>query len=96
MFELLLFFFWIVFSIAVGTFASVRRNASGFGWFLLSLIISPLLAFIFCAILKPESDGPAPQQRGTGNRALYDQLNDALDRIEELEKRLAAQGATNT
>ena len=37
-------FFWIMFSVAVGVFASTCRNRFGFGWFLLSFIISPLLA----------------------------------------------------
>jgi hypothetical protein len=43
---------YIVLSIAVGIFASRRRNRSGFGWFVLALIITPLLAFIVCAILR--------------------------------------------
>jgi hypothetical protein len=46
------FFFWCVFSIAVSLFASVRRNRHAFGWFILAIIISPLLAGIFLAILK--------------------------------------------
>lgn len=44
-------FFWIVFSIAVGVYAS-NRGRSGFGWFLLSALISPLLGLIFCAVSK--------------------------------------------
>jgi hypothetical protein len=46
--ELILFWFFV--SILVAVFAS-SRNRSGFGWFLLSLIISPLITFIFLAIL---------------------------------------------
>lgn len=41
--------FWLLFSIAVGAFAN-SRGRSGFGWFTLSALISPLLGFIFCAI----------------------------------------------
>jgi hypothetical protein len=49
-------FLWIGFSVAVGMFASIRRNRSGFGWGVLAILISPLLAGIFLAILpvKPE------------------------------------------
>jgi hypothetical protein len=47
-----LFLFWVAFSILVGVFASVRRKRSGFGWFLLALVISPLIAGVLCAILR--------------------------------------------
>lgn len=40
---------WLLFSVAVGAFAS-GRGRSGFGWFALSALISPLLGFLFCAI----------------------------------------------
>jgi hypothetical protein len=30
------------------------RNRSGFGWLVLALIITPPLAFIFCAIVQPK------------------------------------------
>jgi hypothetical protein len=54
-----------VFSAAVGLFASVRRNRNGFGWFALSLIVSPLIAIIFCAILeaKPKKIEPVVEYR---------------------------------
>jgi hypothetical protein len=59
------FFFWIGGAIATGMFASVRRNRNGFGWFVLALLISPLLAIIFCAILPekptPVHNGPQPK-----------------------------------
>jgi hypothetical protein len=45
---------YIAFSVAAGVFAGRWRNRSGFGWFFLALIITPLLAFIFCAILRPK------------------------------------------
>ena len=45
-------FFWVAFSIAVSLFASTRRNRDGAGWFVLAMIISPLLAGTFVAILK--------------------------------------------
>ena len=43
------FIFWIFLSILVGAFASSKKR-SGFGWFFLSLIISPLIGFIIVAI----------------------------------------------
>ena len=47
-----LFILWVALSIAVGLFASNYRNRSGFGWFVLSLLISPLLGFVFAAVSK--------------------------------------------
>jgi len=37
-------FFYLGFSVIVGVVAQSRRNRNGVGWFLLSLVISPLLA----------------------------------------------------
>ena len=39
-----------LFAILVGLFAS-SKNRSGFGWFIISLIIGPLFAFIVLLIL---------------------------------------------
>lgn len=46
-------FLWIVFSIIVGMFASNYRNRDGGAWFLISIAISPLLAFLFLIVMKP-------------------------------------------
>jgi hypothetical protein len=48
---------WLGFAVAVGMFARYRRSRSGIGWFLLSLIVPPLLTGIFVAIL-PVRDQP--------------------------------------
>lgn len=45
-----LFLFWIVISVLVGVFAS-SKNRSGFGWGLLSLLISPVITLIIVALL---------------------------------------------
>jgi hypothetical protein len=45
-----IFIGWIVFSILVGVFAN-SRGRSGFGYFILSLVLSPLIMFIVVAIL---------------------------------------------
>lgn len=45
------FLFYMMFAIAAGIFAS-SRGRSGFGWFLISLLISPLLGFIFLLVLQ--------------------------------------------
>lgn len=47
--------FWIGFAVAVGVWAS-NRGRSGFGWFLLACVISPLLAAIFLAVTKNHSE----------------------------------------
>jgi len=54
---ILVLWLWLGFAVAVGMFARYRRNRSGIGWFLLSLLIPPLLTGIFIAIL-PVRDAP--------------------------------------
>jgi hypothetical protein len=51
-----LIFVWLPLCIAVGMFASIRRNRSGFGWFLFSFFFTPFLGIIFVAILKEKED----------------------------------------
>ncbi len=41
---------WVVFAVIVAVAAS-GRGRSGFGWFLLSAVISPLLSFILLMVL---------------------------------------------
>ena len=41
--------FWVALSIAVGAYGA-SKGRSGVGWFFLAVLISPLLAGIFCAI----------------------------------------------
>lgn len=43
--------FWILFSIAVGVWAS-NKGRNGAAWCLLSLIVSPLVGLLFCAVVK--------------------------------------------
>jgi hypothetical protein len=45
---------WLLLSAVVGVFASGRRNRSGFGWFVLAVVISPLVAFLFLAAMATE------------------------------------------
>lgn len=54
-------FFWFIFAIAVGVFAS-NRGRSGFGWFVLSMLISPLLGLLFVAVNKNLSIEPQALQ----------------------------------
>lgn len=57
-------FFWVLLAVAVGAYGA-SKGRSGFGWFLLSLLISPLLGFIFCALVKdlkhPKEQAPSPE-----------------------------------
>lgn len=55
-----IFIFWFGFAFLVGMFAS-SRGRGGFGWFLLAAIISPLLAFILCAVMENLRDTAAKQ-----------------------------------
>jgi hypothetical protein len=50
-----IFLFWFAASIAIGVVAS-SRNRSAFGWFVLSLFISPLIcAFLVLALPAQQS-----------------------------------------
>jgi hypothetical protein len=50
-----LFLFWFFFAIVVAVIAT-NRGRSGFGWFLLSVFISPLLSVILVLALKNLKD----------------------------------------
>jgi hypothetical protein len=54
---LLIVIIWFVVSIFVGIAAS-SRGRSAFGWFLISLLLSPVLALLFLLVFPPLSDGP--------------------------------------
>ena len=45
--------FWFIISIVVGIAAS-SRGRSGFGWFLLAVLISPILALLFLIAFPPK------------------------------------------
>jgi hypothetical protein len=53
-----IFLFWIGFAVVVGVIAG-NRGRSGFGWFLLACIISPLLAAILVLALGTPKVDPA-------------------------------------
>lgn len=58
-----IFFFWLLFSIIVGVIAS-SRGRSGFGWFLLAMLISPVLALLVVVLtpsLKAAPAEPTPE-----------------------------------
>lgn len=63
-------FFWIVFCIVVAIIAK-NKGRSGIAWFLLSLLISPLLALILVLVLKPAVEEVVVGEVGfDGNRDL--------------------------
>jgi hypothetical protein len=47
-----LFIFWLAFSLIPAIVAS-KKGRSGFGWFCLSALISPILALLFVLIVSP-------------------------------------------
>lgn len=59
------FLLWSLLSFAVGIWAS-SRGRSGVGWFFFSMILSPLLGFVFVAVIGRAGaaaaymDGPSP------------------------------------
>ena len=59
---MLIFFVWVALCVAVGMLAA-KRGRSGWGWGLISVVISPLLGCIFLLIardLSPASGMPHP------------------------------------
>lgn len=58
-----IFLFWLIFSIIVGV-AAGARGRSGIGWFVLAMVISPLLALILLVLLpKLAGAGAAPTNK---------------------------------
>ena len=58
-----IFLLWVLLSAAVGVFVSQRRNRNGFGWFLLCLLVSPLIGFAFAAALNPLEEKRGDQSK---------------------------------
>lgn len=53
--------FWFLFSALCGVMAS-KAGRSGFGYFILSCLISPIICFLLLAILgKVKEEGPSPE-----------------------------------
>jgi hypothetical protein len=52
-----LFLFWLILSIVAGAYAK-SKNRSGFGWFLLSILLSPIITLIILAILSNRTTPP--------------------------------------
>jgi hypothetical protein len=52
--------FWLLFAVVVGVVAS-SRGRSGVGWFLLAVVISPLLAIILVALMPSKRDAPSAE-----------------------------------
>lgn len=48
---------WLMLAMIVGVFAKVRCYRSGFGWFLLAMLIGPLFAFLLVLILGKKQSG---------------------------------------
>ncbi len=46
-----IFIFWFLFSLAAAVYAT-NKGRSGLGWFLISILLSPLIGLIFLAVSK--------------------------------------------
>jgi hypothetical protein len=57
---------WLGFAIGVGAWASARGR-SGFGWFLLAVLLSPLLAAFFLLIAGPQNENVEAQAIASGS-----------------------------
>jgi hypothetical protein len=58
------FLIWLLLCVGAGMFAAYRRNRSGVGFFFLSFFLSPLIGFIFAAILPVKE----PPQKDVDHR----------------------------
>lgn len=52
------FFFWVIFSLFVAAIAN-SRGRSGFGWFIVSILISPLISVIILALMTNLATQPS-------------------------------------
>jgi YD repeat-containing protein len=66
------FIIWIVFAIAVSIAATRHYQRSGFGWFVLAVLISPLLAWLLLLLLgtNPDRQWQPQPQRGVNWKAV--------------------------
>jgi hypothetical protein len=78
---------WIVLSIVAAVFAG-SKGRSGFGWFLISCLLSPLIGLLLLAILPRQDYGPV---------VVHNSLEDKLLEINALlEKGLLNQEEYNS
>ena len=57
---------WIGLAVAIGYYASTKKNHNGVVWFLLALVFSPLIVGIIALLMGPKSPRPtwsAPSPR---------------------------------
>ena len=48
----MIFIIWLIFAVLVGAYAS-SKGRSGVGFFLIAVLLSPLIGFIIAAIVQP-------------------------------------------
>lgn len=81
---MIIFLLWLALCIAVGMFASIRRNRNGFGWFAFSFFLSPLLGIIFVAILREKPANTAGQQNSIPAHSIPAYIGLGLGRGDDL------------
>jgi uncharacterized membrane protein YhdT len=69
--------FYLIFCIVVSFIAS-QRGRSGFGWFLLSLLISPVLAVIIVALIPSLSPSAISLESQVRDRLLEDRFAQSI------------------
>ena len=77
--------FWIVFSLAVATIASAK-NRSGFTWFFISFLCSPLAAIVCVNCLPTITKGePAQRSHSAMPKTMTAQLRDCPECAEVIK-----------
>jgi uncharacterized membrane protein YiaA len=59
-------FVWLLLAILIGVWAA-NRGRSGFGYFVLALLLSPLIGFIIVAVIGPSRDAVEARQLESGD-----------------------------
>jgi hypothetical protein len=75
----MIFAAWLIFAVVVGFLAS-GRGRSGFGWFILALIISPILAAILLLLLPIRSARQGVPDAPEGDRVKCPECAEMIQR----------------
>lgn len=87
--------FWFIFAVICGIFAG-QRGRSGFGYFVLAILISPLLCFILIAVLGAKKAPEEPATSAEPNQNTHTKCPDCAELVLKEAKKCKHCGATLT
>lgn len=74
------FIAWVLLSVVVGMVAQNYRDRNGFGWFVLALVVSPLIAGLLVLATKPKVAVTRMSRRQMADRIAELKLIEAKDK----------------